>query len=139
MRTQIINNSKPKRKYIAYSEFEDTKAGVWRIASKDDREKFIPLAAALMKNYSEFLAAMLAAIVAWPLTSNFHLSNSSLNRQAWIGHVGCCHALNSPEEVTRLAWHTLNTAEQDLANQAADDAIRQWEGGFASCQKNLWE
>lgn len=142
--TDIRSGVKPRRKYIAYRELEDTRAGVWRIASKEEREKHLPLAADLMRNPQAFLEAMRKVLAEWPLTSNFHLSNPSLNRQAWIGHAGCCFAVNSPEEVTRLSWHTLNSVEQDAANCAADIAIAEWEKGASKtegegeCQRNLW-
>jgi hypothetical protein len=142
--TEIRPGVKPRRRYIAYRELEDTKAGVWRIASKEEREKYLPLAADLMKNPQAFLEAMRKALIEWPLTSNFHLSNPSLNRQAWIGHAGCCIGVNSPEEVTRLAWHTLNSAEQDEANRMADMAIEEWETKYGKavgegvCQRSLW-
>src|SRR5271166_5536141 len=103
---EIRSNKKPSRRHIAYSKLEDTKAGVWRIASKEDREKYLPLAAKLMKCPEDFYKAMVRAITEWPVTSDYHLGNSSMNRQAWIGHAGCCIELGSPEEVTRLAWHT---------------------------------
>lgn len=142
--TEIRPGVKPRRKYIAYAKLEDSKAGVWRIASKEEHEKYLPLAANLMKNPQAFLDAMRKAIAEWPTTTGFHLSNPSLNRQAWIGHAGCCMACGCPEEVTRLAWHTLNTEEQDAANHAAHVAIGEWEAGHRKaedegvCQRSLW-
>jgi hypothetical protein len=49
-----------------------------------------------------------------------------MNHQAWIGHAGCAIAVDSPEDMTRLAWRTLTKDQQDAANAAADRAIAVW-------------
>ena len=44
-----------------------------------------------------------------------------------MGNAGCCLTSGYPEDETRLAWHTLNQEQQDLANAAADRVIADWE------------
>ena len=50
-----------------------------------------------------------------------------MNRRAWLGHAGCCIAVDSPEDLTRLAWHTLTTEQQERADAVAEEAIATWE------------
>lgn len=104
---------------------------MWRICAGNERLLYLKKAADLMKNPEAFLAAMRRAIEEWPISAAVNLSTRSINRQAWTGHAGCCIAVGSPEEITRLAWHTLNSREQDEANAAADIAIAEWEASHA--------
>ena len=84
------------------------------------------MAADLMKNPVRFKAAMVEALTRWPRSCEMNLSAEPVNKIAWLGHAGCCVATQSPEDCTRLAWHTLNKAEQDEANRVAAEALELW-------------
>lgn len=99
---------------------------MWRIVTGDTRKPFLEAAAALMNDAPAFKAAMIRAVHEWPNSCEMNFTAPTVNHQAWIGHAGCCIAVNSPEDITRQAWHTLIPAAQDLANQMADDAIDLW-------------
>lgn len=99
---------------------------MWRKITGEERIKFQSLASVLMKNPSAFKSAMLRALDEWPFACEANFTAPSVNKQAWVGHAGCCLATGSPEEVTRSAWWTLTQPEQDLANRAADEVIEQW-------------
>jgi hypothetical protein len=116
-----------ERVYYPYSQLEEHQAGMWRQISGHDRHSFVALAADLMRVPDRFYDAMLRAVEEWPRSCEMALTTPGLNRRAWMGHAGCCIATGSPEELTRLAWHTLTRPEQELANLAADDAIAEWE------------
>lgn len=115
-----------KRIYHHYTRCEEFAAGMWRIVPVSERESFIDKSAALMRDPEAFRLAMFRAISEWPLSCEQNLTASSVNHQAWFGHAGCCIAHGSPEDLTRLAWHTLTQAEQDEANAMADLAIKKW-------------
>jgi len=59
------------------------------------------------------------------------LTDSNLNRKAWIGHAACAMALGCPEDITREAWGRLTDEQRILANREAERAIQQWERGYA--------
>lgn len=113
--------------YFHYSELEEHTAGMWRMTSVEEREGLITAAADLMRSPDGFLAAMLRAGREWPNSMLAAMTTPSLNRRAYFGHSGCCIGVGSPEDLTRLAWHTLTQDEQDAANAAADVAIAAWE------------
>lgn len=115
-----------KRIYHPFHKLEDIQAGMWRNVSSEDRETLKAAAASLMRDVEGFRNAMLKAVNNWPIACEFYLTNPSVNHQAWVGHAGCCIAVNSPEDVTRQAWHTLTQVEQDAANAAADAALENW-------------
>ena len=112
--------------FYHYEELEEHKAGMWR-AVWYDRTRYIEGSAALMRDPEAFLAAMMRAVNEWPKSCEAAMTTPSINRRAWMGHAGCCVALGSPEDLTRLGWHTLTPDEQDAANAAADRAIAEWE------------
>ena len=73
---------------------------------------------------------MMKALEEYPRACEHNLSDTSINRQAWIGHAACCIALNCPEHITRKAWHYLTQEQQDKANKKADEAIMKWENVY---------
>ena len=124
-----------KRVYHHFSKCEEFTGGMWRKVSGKEREKLLQAAADLMKDSTAFKVAMIQAVEQWPYSCEQNLTASSINHKAWMGHAGCCIAINSPEEVTRLAWHTLTEDEQDKANAVADEAIEIWRSGYESWKR----
>lgn len=127
---------KIKRIYHRFEKCEEYKSNMWKACRPEEREKFISEAATLMKNYDDFLAAMMQAVNDWPISCEANLTASTMNHQAWIGHAGCAIAVESPEDMTRLAWRTLTKDEQDRANTAADVAIAAWREKYIKEKKN---
>lgn len=81
----------------------------------------------LMREIDVFESAMRKAINQWPYACEHNLSASVINRKAWLGHAGCFLEIGSTENCTRKGWHMLNQEEQDLANNAAQKVIKEWE------------
>ena len=100
--------------------------GMWSIPAVLDRDRFIEASAALMADPGKFADSMRTAVKKWPNSCKTALNTPGLNRRAWLGHAGCYLATGSPEETTRLGWHTLDDGEQFAANAAADLVISEW-------------
>lgn len=100
--------------------------GMWAIPPAESRAGFIEASAALMADPDRFEAAMRRALRDWPNSVEAAMATPGLNLRAWVGHAGCYVATGSPEETTRLGWHTLDAGEQYAANAAADRAIAAW-------------
>lgn len=115
-----------RRLYHHYQKWEEIRSGMWRTLHGVERQIYLDKAAQLMKNTSAFHVAMLDASMTWKYSCEAHLTGG-YNRQAWIGHAGCCLATGSPEDVTRQAWHTLTQDEQDEANRMADAVLAEWD------------
>lgn len=116
-----------RRIFHPYTLWEDARHGMWRRVAGDERKLYLDQAAALMKDPVSFLAAMSTVAHEWPFACEVNLTTRSINRQAWIGHAATVLAVGAPEDVTRQAWWTLTTQEQDAGNLAADAAIAEWE------------
>lgn len=115
------------RVYAHYSQWEDAQAGMWRTVPGVERGRYRNLAAGLMRDTETFTRVARLVVRDWPTATAVNLSTRSINRQAWMGHAACCMATRSPEDVTREAWHTLTSTEQDAANAAVDVVIADWD------------
>lgn len=128
-RNEIGNPAiRPTRDHYAYTELEEfhPDGGMWAVPAASDRQHYIEASAELMVNVDAFTSAMRRALTEWPKSSDAALSNPGMNHRAWLGHAGCYLATGSPEEVTRLGWHTLDATEQWAANEAASRVITEW-------------
>lgn len=117
---------KIKRVFHHYKKCEEFESNMWKAVPVEERQGFQDKSAALMLDCTAFELAMKRAVNEWPFSCEATLTASTMNHQAWIGHAGCAINHNAPEDLTRLAWRTLNQAQQDAANAAADRAIAYW-------------
>ncbi len=120
-----------KRIYHRFEKCEEYTSGMWRGSEVAERAGFIGAAANLMRDPQAFKAAMIRAVNEWPFSCEQNLTAPTINKQAWLGHAGCCIATQSPEDLTREAWGTLTQEQQDIANQMADEVIAYWENKHA--------
>lgn len=116
----------PGRIYFHYQQWEEHQNGMWRKIHGVEFERCSLAAAELMRDISQFTAAMRRAIIEWPNSCRMNFS-ANMNKLAWLGHAGCCIAVGSPEESTRYGWHMLDSRQQDLANRAAEGVLKEWE------------
>lgn len=113
-----------KRVYHHYLKCEEYDSQMWRVV--DDKESAIAGSAELMIDHVRFESACMRVISEWPFSAEAALTASVINHQAWIGHSACALNHGAPEDLTRLAWRSMNQDQQDLANAAADRAIEAW-------------
>lgn len=105
---------------------------MWKAVPIEQRQGLQDKSANLMLDCIKFELAMKRAVDEWPFSCEAALTASTMNHQAWIGHAGCAIEHNSPEDLTRLAWRTLNKPQQDAANAAADRAISYWKEKYCA-------
>lgn len=129
-----ISDAQPTRQVYPWHQMEEylPNGGMWAIPAASDRARFIRESAALMMNRKHFENAMRLALDEWPRSVSVALTTPGMNRRAWIGQAGCFLVTGSPEETTRLGWHTLTDREQRHANSAADLVISEWEAAEAA-------
>lgn len=110
-------------------------AGMYQ--SSNDLDHDIACAARLLRDVHMLNVSMHAVLTSWPVAVQHNLSNTSMNRQAWLGQAACCLAEDIPEDATRFAWRTLTETEQAEANAVADKVIAKWEREFQGAQAFL--
>ena len=116
-----------KRVFHPYTIWEDYIAGMWRTVPSKQRLKFLRKAIKFTGDAKLYGSFMRRVIVEWPTACEHHLTDTSMNRKAWIGHAATCLAINCPEDITRSAWGFLSEQQQAEANAEAQSAIDAWE------------
>jgi hypothetical protein len=121
-----------KRIYHHYLQWEEFHAGMWRKESKQLEEILFNRAVEFTGDAKLYGSFMLKVLDAWPISCEHNLTDTGMNRKAWIGHAACCLAIKCPEHVTRRAWGYLSQEQQDDANEMARLAIKEWEKRHAA-------
>ena len=117
-----------KRIYHHYNLWEDCKNGILENNfSELEEEELTIKAKELLCDKEEFYKIALKVITEWKYSSEQNLSNTSRNRQAWIGQASCCYKCKVPEYITKYAWRLMTFEEQEQANRIADKIISIWE------------
>jgi len=113
------------RLYKHYKSWEDYKNGMYH-SSCDQAILIKNLCKELLGNQTEFGNAARAMIADWVNSCDVFLSNSSINRLAWIGQATCCREFGAPDFVTIMAWNEMGKNDQDLANGIARIVLNEW-------------
>jgi len=100
---------------------------MWRSIGGSDRDKMLADAITFTGDAKLYGSYMQRVIFEWPLTCEHHLTDTSTNRKAFVGHAAACLAIGAPEDVTRQAWGHLSAPQQHDANAQALAAITEWE------------
>ena len=116
-----------KKVFHPYTEWECYKNGMWDNVHSSKFTSFLQKAIEFTGDAEIYGEWMLKVIFEWPKTCEHHLTDSSINRKAFVGHAATCLAIGCPEHITRLAWGRLSQLQQDMANQKAIEAIQKWE------------
>ena len=116
-----------KQLFHNYIHWEDFKNGMWKRVTAIEENSMLLTAIEFTGDAERYGKAMLRVVNEWPITCEHNLTDSSLNRRAFIGHCAVCLELGIPEYITRLAWHELSQKQQDDANLKADYAIQIFE------------
>lgn len=118
---------KTRQIFVHYQLWEDFISGMWRTVPKDEEEVFRKMAIKFTGDHIAYGKAMMRVLTEWPNTCMHNLSNTSINRRAFIGHAACQLEINCPEYIVRQAWWKLTEEQRILANIEADKAIKIWE------------
>lgn len=79
----------------------------------------------LLRDIAEFERVLECVISEWKHSCEHYLTNSSMNRIAWLGQAALCYKYGIPSEF-RGGYGLLNEAEQLAADEAALRALNNW-------------
>lgn len=111
---------KIKQRYVPYWEWEDYINGMW---GKDER---LQEAIEFTGDYIKYGNAMKEVVEAWPRTMLNSLTNTSINKRAFLGHCAVCYKLGICESTTRAAWKELTDQQRYDADKVAQETINNW-------------
>jgi hypothetical protein len=123
-----MEKKKFKRVYHPYWEWEEVPYNMW--GTVENKKEWVQRAIEFTGNHNLYGSYMMRVIQEWPISCENALTDSSLNRRAWVGHAAVALALQCPEDIVREAWKHLSYEQQLLANKEADGAIAAWEQSY---------
>lgn len=109
-----------------YKKWEDIE--MWRKVSQQEETMYLQQAIEFTGNAVLYGSWMRKVIDTWPIACEHNLTNSGMNKRAWLGHAAVHMAIGCPEYITRMAWGRLTDQQRDEANQQATDNINLWIG-----------
>lgn len=129
-----MEQTKIKRKYHHYNNWECYKAGFYEPASSliDGKER-----------YREFLSRPLLFSLSiervfneWPNSCEHFLTNNSINRVAWIGQASMCIS-SGISSFYRGGFLLLTQEQQTIANDIAKTYLNRWLNEYASKNREI--
>lgn len=130
MKTELrkwnLKKMKIKQVWVPYTEWEDWLSGMWCKVEASEVDELLKCAIEFTGDWQRYGAAMREVVFAWPRTMLNHLTNSSINQRAFVGHCAVCFKIQIPENVTRAAWKHLTDEQRLNADKAAQQAIDSW-------------
>ena len=118
-----------KRVCHNYEKWEDWKAGLYS-KSCEDPEGAILESLELLSSPTDLYISMRKVCSEWPLSAEHNMTDTSINRQAWLGQSACCFNHGATEALTRIAWGGLSDKQRIEANKVADQVISDWEDSY---------
>lgn len=95
-----------------------------------NRDQWLRKAVKFTGNHRLYGKYMRRVVKKWPVSCENALTDSVINKRAWVGHAAAALAIGCPEDIVRSAWSRLTEKQRFLANQEADKAIALWESGY---------
>lgn len=126
-----------KRVFYHYKSWEDYKNGMYK--NSIPNAELINQSINILSNSELLYSKMEEVVNRWIYATEHNLTDKGRNRNAWLGQSACCIANNKiSENITKIAWNSLNKNTQKKANMIAELIIKNWELNYKlKCQKNI--
>jgi hypothetical protein len=114
-----------KQIFHHFTKWEDYKAGFYN-SSCSNIENHIASSIKLLSNQDDFYIAAIRVINEWVISCEQNLTDTSINKIAYIGQSACCMANGTPSFATKRAWAYIDDDDKILANQTAKKVLNIW-------------
>src|SRR5271168_2726747 len=123
---RTVNTSDPDRVFHTYQQWECYKAGFFA-TTKDgmNKDECLHAYAAFLRDIPRFTEALDHVVTEWKYSCEQNLSNSAMNRIAWLGQASACYAEGLPSAFCG-GFSLLSNDEQNLANETALIYLNKW-------------
>lgn len=113
------------RIYIHHSLWEDANNGMYE-NYKGDKNLAIEEIVKIFTSYDKTFYLMERVILEWKYCCKHNLTNTGMNRIAWLGQA-CCNIENKyTEDIVKIAWSYVPEKYQEQANNIAKLLINKW-------------
>jgi len=120
-----VKNS--KRIYHPFQLWEDYEHGFYDNCSGVEKSEKIKIAVKMFQSEPLTKKYMMLVVNTWKYSCEHNLTNSSLNKIAYIGQAACCLYGQVPNTVTMEAWNCLDIDTQKRSDAIAKTALSNWE------------
>lgn len=90
------------------------------------KDNTLALYASLLKDLNKFEGALQVIIRDWKFSCEHNLSNSEMNRIAWLGQASCALVYQVPHNVSMGGYNLLSSDEQKAADTMAKKYLDLW-------------
>jgi len=123
---RTINTNDENRIFHKYNKWECYKAGLYATTVKGKtRDQCEQEYAEFLSDVTQFSKALSHIIIEWKYSCEHYLTNSSMNRIAWLGQAAMCYATGIPA-VFRGGFNRLSEEQQIKANETALIYLNKW-------------
>jgi ParB-like chromosome segregation protein Spo0J len=123
---RTVNTSDDGRVFHTYDKWECHRAGFYATTKAGMTKAECESAMRdLLADLPRFKKALDGVISEWPNSCEHYLTNSAMNRIAWLGQAATCYALGIPAAY-RGGFYLLTEQQQQAANKAALRALNKW-------------
>ena len=123
---RTVNTSDENRFFHTYDKWECFKAGFFNTTmpgmKKDECQRAY---ADFLRDTPKFETALHGVIMEWKYSCEQNLTNTAMNRIAWLGQASVCYAMGIPS-VFCGGFSMLTKAEQSKANETALVYLNKW-------------
>jgi|SRR5690606_5604318 len=116
-----------KRIWHPYHLWEDFHNNFYGNCSGIKKEQKIQYSIKMFNNEHLTKEMMSFVVENWKYSCEHNLSNTSLNRIAWLGQAACAAYQKIPHVITMEAWNLLSKEVQDRSDKIAQELIYKWE------------
>lgn len=118
------------RYFYNYRIWECARSNFYKGISSPDEAKALEV----MRDAKSWGLYMMKLLQRWPVSCNQFLSDSTINKKAWIGQASMACFFNISSATTKKCWFKLDKKTRDLANNEAGKVITIWR---AQCQSSV--
>lgn len=123
---RTVNTGDEGRIFHTYEKWECYKAGFYETTKPGMNKAACEEAyRAFLTDLPKFAAALDIVVTTWEKSCEHYLTNSAMNRIAWLGQAAACQAIGIPQTY-RGGFYLLSEAEQVAANETALIYLNKW-------------
>jgi ParB-like chromosome segregation protein Spo0J len=124
--TRTVNTSDPNRIFHTFDKWECHKAGFYAQSVEGKKaEQCEKEFADFLSDKNRFSETLEKVITEWKYSCEHYLTNTSMNRIAWLGQAAVCYSTGIPSKYSS-GWSMLSVKQQDEANEVALEFLNKW-------------
>lgn len=139
MQFKIPNSKDKTRIFHTFDKWECHKAGFYK-STKDgwDHDECKNEFKRILSDQNLFASILEKVIVEWKYSCEHYLTNSSMNRIAWLGQAAVCYQSGVPSRYSS-AWFDISEKTRDKANATALIYLNKWLSNNGLDEKTIEE